>query len=42
MRQVVCRKQVKEISRYDGTEVGPQDDGVPKVEEDYQSGGDVG
>jgi len=23
-------------------EVGPQDDGVPKVEEDYQSGGDVG
>ena len=24
------------------TEVGPQDDGVPKVEEDYQSGGDVG
>ena len=24
------------------TEVGPQDDGVPKVEEDDQSGGDVG
>jgi len=23
-------------------EVGPQDDGVPKVEEDDQSGGDVG
>jgi hypothetical protein len=23
-------------------DVGPQDDGVPKVEEDDQSGGDVG